>query len=95
VVAKHGETTSPTTTNMFSYANLLIMQRALELAGRNLTREGFLAAYDRIQNLEVGMIPPVSFGPGRHIGTTAMFPMQCCRSDNTWKGVGPSSTFGS
>ncbi|MHB8465368.1 MAG: ABC transporter substrate-binding protein [Acidimicrobiales bacterium] len=92
-VATYGETASPTTTNFGSYAALLVMQKALELAGRNLTREGFLAAYDRIQNFDPGGYAPVSYSPGHIVGTDASFPLVCCNPDNTWKSDGPSSSF--
>jgi ABC-type branched-subunit amino acid transport system substrate-binding protein len=92
-VATYGETTSPTTTNFGGYAALLVMQKALELAGRNLTRESFLAAYDQIQNFDSGGYPPVSYSPGRIVGTDATFPLQCCNADNTWKSDGPPSNF--
>jgi branched-chain amino acid transport system substrate-binding protein len=93
VVAKHGETTGVTTTNMLGYSSLLIMQRALELAGRDLTRESFLAAYDRIQNFDAQGVPIVTYGPGHVVGTEASFPLQCCNPDKTWKTIGPSSDF--
>jgi ABC-type branched-subunit amino acid transport system substrate-binding protein len=92
-VATYGETSAPTTTNMLSYSTLLVMQKALELAGRNLTRESLLAAYDQIQSLDTGGIPPVTFGSGRPVGTEATFPLECCSPDNTWKSIGPSSDF--
>jgi ABC-type branched-subunit amino acid transport system substrate-binding protein len=87
-VAHYNETVAPTTTNFLSYASLLVMQRALELAGRDLTREKFLAAYNQIQNFDSGL-PAVTFGPGRTVGTAAAFPLQCCAGDNTWKSIGP------
>jgi branched-chain amino acid transport system substrate-binding protein len=92
-VATYGETSSPTTTNFGGYASLLVIQRALELAGRNLTRESFLAAFDQIQNFDTGGFPPVSFSPGHIVGTEATFPLVCCNADNTWKSIGPSSDF--
>jgi branched-chain amino acid transport system substrate-binding protein len=92
-VAKYGETTGVTTTNMLHYEALHIMQRALELAGRDLTRESFLAAYDRIQNFDAPGVPLVTYGPSRIVGTQASFPLQCCNPDNTWKSIGPSSDF--
>jgi ABC-type branched-subunit amino acid transport system substrate-binding protein len=92
-VAKYGETTGPTTTNYGGYASLLVMQRALELAGRDLTREKFLAAFNQIQNFDSGGFPPVSYSPGHIIGTDQLFPLQCCNADSTWKSIGPSSSF--
>jgi branched-chain amino acid transport system substrate-binding protein len=92
-VAKYGETTGVTTTNMLGYSALLIMQRALELAGRDLTRESFLAAYDRIQNFDAPGVPLVTYASGRIAGTQASFPLQCCNPDKTWKSIGPASDF--
>jgi branched-chain amino acid transport system substrate-binding protein len=92
-VATYGETTAPTTTNFGGYGALLVMQRALELAGRDLTRESFLAAFDQIQNFDPGSYPPVSYSPGHIVGTDATFPLVCCNPDNTWKSDGPSSNF--
>jgi branched-chain amino acid transport system substrate-binding protein len=95
IVAKYGETNVPPTTTMASiYGSLLTMQRALELAGPNLTRESFLAAFDQIKNMDNGLMPPVSFGPGRFVGTDAFFPVECCNADKTWKSLGSArSTF--
>jgi ABC-type branched-subunit amino acid transport system substrate-binding protein len=90
-VAQYHETVAPTTTNFTSYGALLVMQRALELAGRDLTREKFLAAYNQIQNFDPGGSPVVTFRPGQIIGTDAAFPLQCCASDNTWKSIGPAA----
>jgi ABC-type branched-subunit amino acid transport system substrate-binding protein len=93
-VAKFGETTvPPTTTDYTGYAALLVMQRALELVGRDLVREKFLAAFNQIQNFDSGGLPPVSYSPGHIVGTDQMFPLQCCNADSTWKSIGPSSSF--
>jgi branched-chain amino acid transport system substrate-binding protein len=93
IVAKYGETNVPPTTTMASvYGSLLVMQKALELAGRNLTRQSYLAAFDQIKNLETGLDPPLSFGPSKFVGADALFPVECCNADKTWKGLGPSRT---
>jgi branched-chain amino acid transport system substrate-binding protein len=93
-VAQYHETTNPTTTNGVSYGGLLIMQKALELAGRSLTRASYLAAFDQIQNFDVGTLAPVTYGPGRSIGADAFFPVECCNPNNTWKSLGPAqATF--
>lgn len=52
-------------------AQLLIA--ALERAGRDLTRERFLAAIDGINALETGLVPPLTFSPSRHIGSTGAY----------------------
>jgi branched-chain amino acid transport system substrate-binding protein len=95
LVAKYGETSVPPTTTLgATYGGVLVMQKALELAGRNLTRESFLAAFDQIKTMDTGLTPVVTFGPNRFVGADAYFPLECCNADKTWKGLGPArSTF--
>jgi hypothetical protein len=47
-----------------------LMVDALRRAGRELTREGFLAALDGIRHFKTGLVPPLSFSSTRHIGST-------------------------
>jgi ABC-type branched-subunit amino acid transport system substrate-binding protein len=90
-VNKYGKVTKPpTTTGMFSYESLKVMQQALQLAGRVLTRESFLAAYNKITNFDTGGIPPVTFSGGQIVGASTQFTIQCCQPDKTWKGTGPA-----
>jgi ABC-type branched-subunit amino acid transport system substrate-binding protein len=92
VVNKQGKAASPpTTTAMASYESLHVMQKALELAGKDLTRESFLAAYKKITNFDTGGIPPVTYSDGQIVGATAGFTIDCCLADKTWKGTGPAS----
>jgi ABC-type branched-subunit amino acid transport system substrate-binding protein len=81
----------PTTTGMVSYDVLKIMQHALQLAGTNLTRESFLAAYNQITNFDTGGVPPVTFSGGQIFGATTSFTIVCCQPDKTWKGTGPAN----
>jgi ABC-type branched-subunit amino acid transport system substrate-binding protein len=47
-----------------------VLVEALRRAGRELTRESFLAALDSITDFETGLVPRLSFSPARHIGST-------------------------
>ena len=55
-------------------ANVMILVEGLKRAGRDLTREKFLAAMETIQGYtEDGIVAPgVTFGPGRHHGLNAV-----------------------
>jgi ABC-type branched-subunit amino acid transport system substrate-binding protein len=91
-VNKYGKATKPpTTTGMFSYESLKVMQQALQLAGKNLTRESFMAAYSKITNFDTGGIPPITFSNGQIVGASTQFTIQCCQPDKTWKGTGPAN----
>jgi ABC-type branched-subunit amino acid transport system substrate-binding protein len=47
-----------------------VMVEALRRAGRELTRDGFLAALDGIRGFDTGLVPSLSFSAARHIGST-------------------------
>lgn len=47
-----------------------VLVEALRRAGRELTRDGFLAALDSVRDFETGLVPKLSFSPSRHIGST-------------------------
>jgi ABC-type branched-subunit amino acid transport system substrate-binding protein len=92
IVNKNGKASQPpTTTGMSSYEALTVMQQALQLAGKDLTRESFLAAYKKIINFDTGGIPPVTYSDGQVAGATTAFTIECCQDDKTWKGTGPAS----
>jgi ABC-type branched-subunit amino acid transport system substrate-binding protein len=81
----------PTTTGMSSFYSLRVMEEAMRLAGDDLTRESFLAAYDKIVDLDLGGLPPVTYKGGRMVGADTAFTIECCQADKTWKGLGPAS----
>jgi hypothetical protein len=92
VVNKNGKASSPpTTTGMNSYDTLRVMQQALQLAGRDLTRQSFLAAYTKISNFDTGGVPPVTYSNGQVVGATTDFTIECCLPNKTWKGTGPAN----
>jgi ABC-type branched-subunit amino acid transport system substrate-binding protein len=47
-----------------------VFVEALRRAGRELTRDSFLAALDGIRGFHTGLVPPLSFSATRHIGST-------------------------
>jgi ABC-type branched-subunit amino acid transport system substrate-binding protein len=53
-----------------SLAAAELLVEALRRAGRDLTRERFLAAIDSITDFETGLVPSLSFSPTRRIGST-------------------------
>ena len=54
-------------------ANVLILVEGLKRAGKDLTREKFLAAMATIKDYtEEGLVPGVTFGPDRHHGLNAV-----------------------
>ena len=67
----------------------------LRAGGRDLTREGFIAAAERQKNIKTGVFPPVSFAPGDHLGGSAVHlnEAQCSgykNGDNRWHTIAPT-----
>lgn len=54
-------------------ASLRLFAAALESAGRDVTTDRFLDAIDGLKKLETGLVPPLSYAPGRHIGSTGSY----------------------
>jgi branched-chain amino acid transport system substrate-binding protein len=65
----------PNTAAQYSYAGSEVILKALELAGKDLTRAKFLAALEGIKDFKLPLFPgpTVSFGPKRHQGSYATF----------------------
>jgi len=60
----------------------------LKNAGPTPTKDGLTAAIESIVNYNNGITMALSFGKGVRIADVAMWPIQCCNPDNTWKSIG-------
>jgi ABC-type branched-subunit amino acid transport system substrate-binding protein len=54
-------------------ASAHILIAALQRAGRDLSRDKLLDAIDAISALETGLVPPLTFTPTRHVGSTGVY----------------------
>jgi ABC-type branched-subunit amino acid transport system substrate-binding protein len=54
---------------MSAYCAAQILQTALTRAGKDLTREKFLLALEQMHDFRTGLLPPITFGPDRRIGS--------------------------
>ncbi len=52
-----------------AYCAAQILQTALTRAGKDLTREKFLLALEQLHDFRTGLLPPITFGPDRRIGS--------------------------
>jgi branched-chain amino acid transport system substrate-binding protein len=48
------------------------MTEAMTRAGRELTRAGLLDALEGFYNVQTSLAAPISFGPNRRVGTSAV-----------------------
>jgi ABC-type branched-subunit amino acid transport system substrate-binding protein len=76
-------------------ADVLILVEGLKRAGKDLTREKFVAAMQTITDYtEDGLVPGVTFGPTRHHGLNAVRLMRAGKAtDATVKQITPWQTF--
>ena len=76
-------------------ADVIILVEGLKRAGRDLTREKFLAALETIKDFtEDGLVPGVTFGPNRHHGLNAVRLMRAGKATDTVpKQITPWQTF--
>lgn len=91
LVAKHGNGT-PSSSSTAYYGTLVVLGRALELAGEDLDRESLHAGFNDMDGFDPGFVPPVTYSRGRVVGTNAQFPVRCCNQTREWVGIGPAST---
>ena len=80
----------------FLYYGLgLLVGEVLTKAGPDPTRASLLKGAESIQDFQTGILPPITYGKGDHVGADAAYPATCCdTSDWVWKGAGkPRSRF--
>jgi hypothetical protein len=51
------------------YAIMQLFEESMRRAGTNPTRASWVATMEAIRGYDNGIIPPITYGPGRHIGT--------------------------
>ncbi|WP_459854433.1 ABC transporter substrate-binding protein [Humidesulfovibrio idahonensis] len=96
LLAKYYPEDKPNSVGLEGYYNARILVEALERAGRNLTREGFIQALESIRDLELGPGLVASFGPDNHQGLRQVFFTRLVEGQFTlvdsWPNVGRALT---
>ena len=64
---------TPNRYSLYGYFYAKLFVEGLKRAGKNVTRESFIAALEGIKNWENGMIPPVSFSGSDHLTQNSGF----------------------
>jgi branched-chain amino acid transport system substrate-binding protein len=83
----------PIRDSLYFYSYALVMGKALQAAGTNLTRSSFVNAIEGIKDFNPEVGAPVSYSKTNHDGADALFPVECCSATGTWKSLGPAQTF--
>ena len=63
----------PSFVGLEGYINAEILAEALQRAGRDLTRSGFVSAIESIRHLDLGIANPISFGKGDYQGLEQVY----------------------
>ena len=53
-----------------AYSAAKVLEDALTRAGKNLTREKLILSLEQMRDFRTGMLPGITFGPRRRIGST-------------------------
>lgn len=68
-LARHRLPRTQLATQIATYATAKVLLEGLKRAGRDLTRETFIAALERLYEFPTGLTPPVTFSRNRHVGS--------------------------
>lgn len=61
------------TTQLQAYCSAMVLVEALKRAGRDLSREKLTMALEGLYEFETGLIPAITFGPNRRIGSLGAY----------------------
>jgi branched-chain amino acid transport system substrate-binding protein len=73
MLKKYAPDNRPNRYSIFGYFYAKLFVEGLKRAGKNLTRESYIAALEGIKNWENGIIPPVNFSETNHLAQNAGF----------------------
>jgi ABC-type branched-subunit amino acid transport system substrate-binding protein len=73
MLAKYYPEDKPNSVGLEGFLNARILVEGLKLAGRDLTREGFIAALESIHDFTLGPGTVVTFGPENHQGMERVY----------------------
>jgi hypothetical protein len=72
-----------------AYGHALLLGEVLKRAGTSPSRQTVISGAENIKGYDNGILGPITWAPGDHVGSLATFPTVCCNSDYTWKRTGP------
>ncbi len=73
-----------------AYTAVNVLVEGLKRSGKQLNKEDYIAALEAIQNLETGIVPPISFGVNRRLGESGAYVLMI---DNRTGRLKPATTW--
>lgn len=72
-----------------AYGHALLMGEAIKRAGTSPSPQTVISGTESIKGYDNGILGPITWALGDHVGSLATFPTVCCNPDYTWKRTGP------
>ena len=73
LVGKHNVPTSHPGAQLSAYAAAQVLLEGLRRAGREVSREKFIATLEKMLEFDTGLTPLITYGPNRHIGALGAY----------------------
>lgn len=81
-LAKYAPNEKPDYGSLLTYALAMVTAEAIRTAEEPLSRESLLASFQKLEDFDTGIIGKVTITPDRHLGTTAVMPVEV--QDGRW-----------
>jgi branched-chain amino acid transport system substrate-binding protein len=85
-IAKYGMCKITNFYNGYGYQHAKTLVEGLRRAGKNLTREGLIRAFETFKNYNNGLLAPITWGPNRRAGGNAVKMFKA--KNGYWKPIG-------
>jgi len=69
LIKRHKLATHHLTAQAVAYSAARLLKEGLQKTGRALSRKKLIIALEQIDRFDTGLLPPLSYGPNRHIGS--------------------------
>ncbi len=89
-IGKHKLPNSNIASQMLAYSAARVLVEVLKITGRDLTRERFVSAVESLYEYKTGLIPALTFGPNRRIGSLGAYVVTINLKENKFE---PASGF--
>jgi len=66
ILAKYRPETKPGYWSYLGMSGAIVFVEGVKRAGRDLTREKLIVAIEEFKDFRLGVVPPLTFGPGNH-----------------------------
>ena len=73
LLKKYYPKSPPTNWGISGYVAMAVLEKGLQDAGKNLTREGLVNALENLKEFKTDVLPPITYGPNNRLGANMSF----------------------